>query len=161
MEEFLEHGNSPLLRDNFIAEIEPYEIRRPEIASGAAYYFMTGSGLQYEVLFAKKKSNYLENIINFSVLNDEFEDEYSETNRGEVYRIIATVLEIVRIYHEHHSYSLSYEFSGEYKGDEARTGASIRTRLYYRKALQVMHPSWDILLQENKVVVQRKKNYHE
>jgi len=146
-----------LLREGFIHEIEPYKIECPEIISGSAYYFITGSGLRYEVLFAKKKNNYLENIINFSVLNEEFEDEYSETNRGEVYRVIATVLEIVRIYHENHSYSLSYEFSGEYKDDKPRLGPSIRTRLYYRKAMQVISPDWEIILQENKVVVHRKK----
>ncbi len=152
-----ENGNHPLLREGFKHEVNPYVIQRPDIVSGAAYYFVTGSGLRYEVLFAKKKSNYLENIINFSVLNEEFEDEYSETNRGEVYRVIATVLEIVRIYHENHSYSVSYEFSGEYKDNEEHAGASIRTRLYFRKALAVIHPTWDIRLIENKVLVQRKR----
>ncbi len=160
MPEEIKHTSHPLLRDDFLHEIEPYTVQRPEIVSGSAYYFVTGSGLQYEVLFAKKKDNYLENIINFSVLNDEFEDEYSETNRGEVYQVIATVLEIVRIYHENHSYSISYEFSGEYKDDESREGASIRTRLYFRKAKQVIHSEWEIILQENKVIVRRKKGYH-
>jgi len=160
MQETEQHEH-PLLRENFVHDLEPYRIQTPEIVSGSAYYFETASGLQYEVLFAKKKNNYLENIINFSVLNDEFDDEYSETNRGEVYRVIATVLEIVRIYHDHHSYSLSYEFSGEFKVNESKTGPSIRTRLYFRKARQVIHSGWDILLQENKVVVQRKRVHDE
>ena len=94
----------PLIKDGFIQRVKPYPIKTPEIKTGAAYYFETDSGLRYEVLFAKKKNNYLENIINFSVLNEEFDDEYSVTNRGEIYRVISTVIVIILIYHT--SYSL-------------------------------------------------------
>ena len=124
--------NPPLFRDDLEQTVPAYDVERPSIASGSTYYFTTDSGLRYEVVFAKKRDNYLENIINFSVLNDEFEDEYSETNRGEVYRVIATVGEIVRIYHENHAYSHSYEFSGEFKDNNKDRTNSIRTLLYYR-----------------------------
>jgi len=151
----------PLFREDLDQTVPPYEIERPGIPSGSTYYFTTGSGLRYEVLFAKKKDNYLENIINFSVLNDEFEDEYSETNRGEVYKVIATVGEIIRIYHENHAYSHSYEFSGEFKKDNKDRSSSIRTLLYYRKAKSMMHSNWQIELQGNKVVVHRERRFHE
>jgi hypothetical protein len=146
----------PLFREGFTPEVEHYPVEAPEIRSGAAYYFETGSGLRYQVLFAKKKNNYLEHVVNFSVLNEEFEDEYSETNRGEIYRVIATVVEIIRLYHENHSYSTSYEFSGEFKKGNEKRETSIRTLLYYRKAREIMHPRWDIELNGNKVVVHRK-----
>jgi hypothetical protein len=147
----------PLFRDDYHPMMEYYPIRVPEIKSGAEYYFETESGLSYQVLFAKKKNSYLENIVNFSVLNDEFEDEYSETNRGEIYRVISTVVEIIRIYHSNHAYSTSYEFSGEFKkGNENRT-TSIRTLLYYRKAKEIMHPLWEIAIKGNRVIVHRKK----
>jgi hypothetical protein len=146
----------PLLREDYQPSVPLYEIECPDIPSGSAYYFNTQSGLRYEVLFAKKRDNYLGNIINFSVLSDEFEDEYSETNRGEVYRIIATVTEIIRIYHSFHAYSTSYEFSGEFKEENDTGEASIRTLLYYRKAQKIMHPSWDMNLCGNKVIVFRK-----
>jgi hypothetical protein len=120
------------------------------------YYFETSSGLRYQVLFARKKDNYLEHIVNFSVLNEEFEDEYSETNRGEVYRVIATVVEIVRIYHSIHPHSLSYEFCGEYKKGNEQRETSIRSLLYYRKAREIVHPSWEIFMEKNKVTVKRK-----
>ncbi len=106
----------------------------PSIKSGEAYYFETESGLRYQVLFARKKKSYLEHIVNFSVLNEEFEDEYSETNRGEVYRVIATVVEIIRLFHENHPFSVSYEFSGEFKKGNENRDTSIRTLLYFRKA---------------------------
>jgi hypothetical protein len=148
----------PLFRDGFVPEVEPYPVELPKIRSGEAYYFETGSGLRYQVLFARKKRNYLQHIVNFSVLNEEFEDEYSETNRGEIYRVIATVVEIIRLYHEVHQNSLSYEFSGEFKkGNEGRD-TSIRTMVYFRKAKEIMHPSWKIHVDGNKVVVSRKRS---
>jgi hypothetical protein len=152
------HTEYPLLiREDYAPTVPLYDIKLPDIVSGSTYFFTSGSGLQYEVLFAKKRDNYLENIINFSVLNEDFEDEYSETNRGEVYRVIATVTEIIRIYHHHHSYSTSYEFSGEFKEQNDSGEASKRTMLYYRKAEQMAHPAWSIELCGNKVVVYRKK----
>lgn len=151
----------PLFRENFKHSLEPYDIEAPEIKSGAAYYFETDSGLRYEVLFAKKKNNYLENIINFSVLNEEFDDEYSVTNRGEIYRVISTVIEIILIYHENHSYSISYEFSGEFKDGNEDRETSIRSLLYYRKAKEIMHDNWDITMDGNKVIVHRKRSRNE
>lgn len=153
--------NQALFREDLKQTVPSYDVELPDIPSGSTYYFTTGSGLRYEVLFAKKRDNYLENIINFSVLNEEFEDEYSETNRGEVYRVIATVAEIIRIYHENHAYSHSYEFSGEFKDDNKDRESSIRTLLYYRMAKKMMHDIWDIELSGNKVVVFRKKHNYE
>jgi hypothetical protein len=147
----------PLFREKYKADVDPYPIQVPEIKSGAEYYFKTESGLSYQVIFAKKKKSYLEHVVNFSVLSDEFEDEYSETNRGEIYRVIATVVEIIRLYHSNHAYSTSYEFSGEFKkGNEGRK-TSIRTLLYYRKAREIMSEAWDIDISGNKVNVHRKK----
>jgi hypothetical protein len=153
-----ENDNGPLLREDYVPSVPPYSIERPEIPSGSTYYFNTDSGLRYEVLFAKKRDNYLGNIINFSVLNEEFEDEYSETNRGEVYRVISTVTEIIRIYHEFHTYSISYEFSGEFKEDNDDDEASKRTKLYYSKARKILNPEWHIELSGNKVIVFLKKH---
>jgi len=145
----------PLIRPDVRLAITPYPIQHPAIKSGAEYYFETESGLSYQVIFAKKKHNYMENIVNFSVLSDEFEDEYSETNRGEIYSVIATVVEIIRVYHSQHSYSTSYEFSGEYKKGNEMRETSIRTLLYYRKAREILHPGWKVRVSGNKVVVQR------
>ncbi len=147
----------PLFREDYNPEIKSYPIQAPLIKSGAEYYFETESGLRYQVMFAKKKQNYLQNIVNFSVLSEDFEDEYSETNRGEIYKVMATVVEIIRQYHGNHAYSTSYEFSGEFKkGNESR-GASIRTVLYYRKAKEILDTGWEIEVTGNRVTVHRKK----
>lgn len=149
-------GEQPLLKADFRPEIPHYPVEAPLIKSGEAYYFKTESGLRYEVLFAKKRDNYLKRMLNFSVLSEEFEDEYSETNRGELYRIIATVVEIVRLFHSVHPYCASYEFSGEFKkGNEGRE-TSIRTLLYIRKAEKILHPSWEVHQKGNRVIISRK-----
>jgi len=147
----------PLFREGIENKIEGFPIQAPAIKSGSAYYFETDSGLRYEVMFARKKDCYLENIVNFSVLSEEFEDEYSETNRGEIYRVIASVVETIRLYHENHPYSTSYEFSGEFKKGNEHRKTSIRTLLYYRKAREILHPGWEIEIKGNRVVVHRKR----
>lgn len=147
-----------LLREDYKPEVDPYEVEIPAIKSASDYYFTTDSGLRYQVLFARKKEKYLEHIVNFGVLNEEFEDEYSETNRGEIYKIIATVVEIIRIYQEIHYYSTAYEFSGEFKDNNEQEQSSIRSRLYLRKAKRILHPSWTAAMIGNKVILSRKTN---
>ena len=149
-------GNS-LFKEDYTSSFEPYDIEAPEIESGDTYYFVTGSGLKYQVRFGKKKDNYLGNIINFSVLSDEFEDEYSETNRGEVYQIVATVIEIIRIYHQYHNHSDTYEFTGEFKDEHETQTASIRSRLYYRYTDRILNDEWRASLQGNKVTIKKHK----
>ena len=100
----------PLFKKDYRPTTNIFEVKKPDIVSGAVYYFETDSKLVYQVTFGKKKNNYLGNIVNFSVLSEEYEDEYSETNRGEVYMIISTMIEILKSYHEAHPYSNSYEF---------------------------------------------------
>ncbi len=150
-----ETNPNTLLRKDYKPSFEPYEIMVPEIQSGDTYYFDTESGLKYQVRFGKKRDNYLGNIINFSVLSEEFEDEYSETNRGEVYRIIATVIEIVRIYHENHEHSDTYEFTGEFKDEHDAQAVSIRSRLYYRYAMRILSKNWKAELEGNKVTIHK------
>lgn len=144
-----------LIRPDYQPSSEVYRIESPEIKTGDTYYFTTESGLKYQVRFGKKRDNYLGNIINFSVLSEEFEDEYSETNRGEVYRIIATVIEIIRIYHSNHIHSDSYEFTGEFKNRNERKESSIRTRLYYRYAQRILNYNWNLLIEGNKVIINK------
>ena len=151
-------SNTQLFKEDYTPSFEPYDIETPEIESGDTYYFVTGSGLKYQVRFGKKKDNYLGNIINFSVLSDEFEDEYSETNRGEVYQIVATVIEIIRIYHSYHIHSDTYEFTGEFKDDKETQSASIRSRLYYRYTQRILRDDWESSLEGNKVTIKKIKS---
>lgn len=148
-------AESNLILPSYKPFTEPYPIQAPEIQTGDTYYFTTESGLKYQVRFGKKRDNYLGNIVNFSVLSEEFEDEYSETNRGEIYRVISTVIEIIRIFHNFHKHSDTYEFTGEFKDSKDSSEASIRTRLYYRYAMMILDPAWKPVLEANKVIVKK------
>ncbi|MFT5668429.1 MAG: hypothetical protein ACI9DK_002633, partial [Vicingaceae bacterium] len=76
-----------------------YKIIPPPIQSGSVYYFTTKSKIQYEVRFGRKQNNILNTSIVFGVLNEEFDgDEYSMTNRFEVYKVMSTIAAIVRRY---------------------------------------------------------------
>ena len=143
-----------LIREDYSPAAKPYSIICPEIPSGNIYFFVTDSKLEYEVRFGRKKDNYLGNVINFGVLNEEFENEYSLTNKGETYKIIASVIEIVRKYHYQHPTSNSYEFTGDFKPGEKQEN-SIRSRLYFRYASRILCEGWKALLHENKVTINR------
>jgi hypothetical protein len=142
-----------IIKPDYIPSCIVYAITKPKIESGDVYFFKTNSGLLYEVRFARKKENYMAMVVNFSVLSDEFENEYAVTNRGEIFSIVATVVEIVKIFHHFHIFTNSYEFSGEYKDDEKKEGVSIRSRFYIRCADKVLNKTWKTKVQGNKVVL--------
>ena len=91
-----------------------YPIIPPAIVSGSVYLFTTESGLEYEVRFARKKNNLLHCSIAFGVLNEEYEgEEYIVVNKGEVFRVMATIVKVVQKYITEHPNLRSFEYSGE------------------------------------------------
>ncbi len=136
-----------------------YKIIPPPITSGSTYYFKTDSGIHYEVRFGNKQNNILNTSIVFGVINDEFEgEEYSLTNRFEVYRVMSTIVKIVQRYMELHPKINCYEFTGEPTEKEMDKGGRIRLALYNRYINSVFNDGWDILNEENKTVVKKKVN---
>ena len=118
--------------------IEPYNIILPVIVSGNIYLFTTESGVEYEVRFGRKQDNILAASIVFGVLNEEFANddagEYAVVNRGEIYRVIATVSAIIKIFMNEHPRMASYEFTGENRQDEGdgKTTITARTKFFLR-----------------------------
>ncbi len=55
--------------------LDPFPINFPLIKTGSVYTFISNSGIEYEVRFARKKNNLLHSSIAFGVINDEFEGE--------------------------------------------------------------------------------------
>lgn len=147
--------NSSILKPDYKPFAPIYKIIPPAIPTGFEYQFYTESSLLYEVQFARKE-NSLSIIFNFSVLGEDFDHEYPVTNRGEIYEVIATVIEILRMFHETHPFSTSYEFSGEHKDKNDNKSASIRTRLYYRFAIRYISDQWHTELIGNKVIIRKK-----
>ena len=137
--------------------LTPYEIIFPPIASGSTYYFKTDSGIQYEVRFGRKQNDILNTSIVFGVLNDEFDgEEYSMTNKFEVFRVMSTIVEIVRKYMKLHPKIKCYEFTGEPSSKELDKEGKIRLLLYNRYLTNVFDESWQIESHNNKTIVSRK-----
>jgi hypothetical protein len=96
-----------------------FPIEYPPIKSAGVYYFNTSSGLRYEVRFGRRQDNILHSTIVFGVINDEFEgEEYVTTNRGEVYRVMNTIVMIVKDFMEQHQKVNIYEFHAIDRDDE-------------------------------------------
>ncbi|MBL7898164.1 MAG: hypothetical protein JNJ99_06495, partial [Crocinitomicaceae bacterium] len=80
-----------------------YEIIKPNIPTGQVYHFTTDYGVEYEVRFARKKENILHAVIAFGVLNEEYEgEEYALTNKGDVWKVMRTIITIIDMYGEKH-----------------------------------------------------------
>lgn len=137
--------------------LDPYDIIPPQIPSAGVYHFTTGSGLEYEVRFARKKDNLLNTTVAFGVLNEEYEgEEYVETNRGEVFGVMATIVAVVRMYLAQHPNVRVVEFTGEPTEDEDEHETNQRVRLYQRYLPQIFtEGKWDFNLVGNHMVCAR------
>ena len=134
----------------------PYKIEFPAIKSGSTFKFETQSEIEYEVRFARKKNNLLHTSIAFGVLNDEFEgEEYSLTNKGETYRVMTTIVVIVKAYMEQHPNVKIYEFVGEPTAAEHDEFPAKRLNLYNRYLGQMFDQNWKFNLHGNKMVISK------
>ena len=144
--------------------VKVYDIIPPAIPSGAMYLFTTDSGVEYEVRFGRQEENILAASIVFGVLNDEFSledaEEYAVVNRGEVYNVLATISEIIKMYMKEHPRMLSYEFAGENRKNEGdgTTQMTARTRIFLKYAKNIFKSEeWTPLISGNKVTIVKKK----
>lgn len=134
-----------------------YEIIKPNIPTGQVYHFSTDYGVEYEVRFARKKENILHAVIAFGVLNEEYEgEEYALTNKGDVWKVMRTIITIIDMYGEKHPNTQVYEFTGVLKEGEDNE-MSQRTKLYLRYLPQIFDKSWLITIEGNKIVVSKKR----
>lgn len=134
-----------------------YEIIKPNIPTGQVYHFTTDFGVEYEVRFARKKENILHAVIAFGVLNEEYEgEEYALTNKGDVWKVMRTIITIISIYGEKHPNTQVYEFTGVLKEGEDNE-MSQRTKLYLRYLPMIFDKTWLITIEGNKIVVSKKR----
>ena len=136
--------------------IAPYQIIPPAIKSGTVYSFTTDSEVMYEVRFGRKQNNILNATIVFGVTNEEYDgEEYSITNKGEVYKVMATIVEVVRLYKTEHPNINLYEYTGEQSELEKNKNKNVRLALYNRYISKVFDDSWEVLNLEEKVVIRK------
>lgn len=138
--------------------IPPYHIIPPVIKSGTVYSFTTDSEVNYEVRFGRKQNNILNSTIVFGVTNEEYDgEEYSVTNKGEVYRVMATIVEVVRRYKEEHPNINLFEYTGEQSEIEKSKNRNVRLALYSRYIKRVFDSKWTVDSQGNKVIIKKVK----
>ncbi len=136
---------------------QTYKIIPPLIPSGYQYFFTTDQGTKYEVRFGQKRNNPLCYSIVFGVLNEEYDgEEYTETNKGEVFKVMATILKIVKQFLNHHPHAQAIEFTGESKAGEDENLPTVRTRLYLRYVNRYFGKNWAAKQSKNKIILYRK-----
>ncbi len=129
-------------------------IEYPNIPSAGVYYFNTNSGLRYEVRFGRLQDNILHANIVFGVVNDEFEgEEYVATNRGEVYQVMNTIVEIVKNYMIEHPKVNIYEFNAVGRDDEDDSKENARMLLYRRFLPRIFTQGWKFKIDGNFALV--------
>ncbi len=139
--------------------VEIYDIIRPAISTAGVYYFTTDSGINYEVRFGRRQDNILHATIVFGVTNDEFDgEEYSLTNRGETYRVMNTIVAVVKMFMQQHPKMVTYEFTGLAKDDEPEDKLTSRINLYKRYLPLIFENDWKFdYSRGNTIVINRIK----
>ncbi|MCI5057935.1 MAG: hypothetical protein MRY83_17610 [Flavobacteriales bacterium] len=134
-----------------------FEIIEPFNPLVEEYYFLTDHDLKYQVKFGRKKNDLSAVTVVFGVLNEEFEgDEYVETNKGDMFRVMNTVVEVVRLFSEKNDYIRSFEFTGEPRENEDMSKPTARLKLFHRFAERyAKNHGWKVLVDKNTIVVNR------
>jgi len=151
---FFEYSHFNLLKEN----LKAYDIIPPAIKSGTVYSFITDSGVNYEVRFGRKQKNILNATIVFGVTNEEYEgEEYIVTNKGEVYKVMATIVEVVRKYKKEHPNINLFEYTGEQSEVEKSKNRNVRLALYSRYIRKVFDNNWSFESKGEKVIITKVK----
>jgi hypothetical protein len=142
-----------------LGSVEEYKITAPAISTAGVYYFTTDSGINYEVRFGRRQDNILHATIVFGVTNDEFEgEEYTVTNKGELYRVMSTIVAVVKIFMSEHPKMITYEFTGLAKDDEPEDKLTSRINLYKRYLPRIFDKEWKFdYSRGNTIIVSRIK----
>ena len=139
--------------------VEEYKIIAPAISTAGVYYFNTDSDINYEVRFGRRQDNILHATIVFGVTNDEFEgEEYTVTNKGELYRVMTTIVHVVKMFMAEHPKMVTYEFTGLAKEDEPEDKLTSRINLYKRYLPRIFDRDWKFdYSRGNTIIVTRVK----
>lgn len=137
--------------------MKPYVIIAPLIPSGQVYTFTTKFDVEYEVRFGRKKENILHSVVVFGVLNEEYEgEEYIVTNKGDAFRVMTTISEVIRMYLKEHPNMQTVEFTGILREDDEKENISQRTKLYLRFLPRVFSKDeWVTNILGNRIVAKR------
>ena len=135
-------------------ELKEYTIISPAISTAGVYFFTTDGGINYEVRFGRRQDNILYATIVFGVTNDEYEgEEYTVTNKGELYRVMQTIVKVVKMFMAEHLKMVCYEFTGLAKEGESDLKTSARINLYRRYLPRIFDDNWQIQFRGNNTII--------
>ena len=119
----------------------------------------TDSEINYEVRFGRRQDNILHATIVFGVTNDEYEgEEYTVTNKGELYRVMTTIVKVVKMFMHEHPKMVTYEFTGLAKESEPEDKLTSRINLYKRYLPRIFDREWKFdYSRGNTIIVTRIK----
>ena len=139
--------------------VEAYDVISPAISTAGVYYFTTDNGINYEVRFGRRQDNILHATIVFGVTNDEYEgEEYTVTNKGELYRVMTTIVKVVKMFMAEHPKIVAYEFTGLAKEDEPEDKLTSRICLYKRYLPRIFEGDWKFdYSRGNTIIVTRNR----
>ncbi|MEO6883436.1 MAG: hypothetical protein ABI199_05365 [Bacteroidia bacterium] len=138
--------------------VKEYEIILPPISTAGVYFFTTDSEINYEVRFGRRQDNILHATIVFGVTNEEYDgEEYSLTNKGELYRVMNTIVKVVLLFMQEHPKMMTYEFTGLEKEGESTTKLSARNNLYKRYLPKIFNNSWTFQINGNTILVNKTR----
>lgn len=139
--------------------VKPYKIIPPAIITAGVYYFTTDNDVNYEVRFGRRQDNILHATIVFGVTNDEYEgEEYTVTNKGELYRVMTTIVDVVKMFMVEHPKMVAYEFTGLAKEGETDDKLTSRINLYKRYLPRIFNSDWKFdYSRGNTIIVTRVK----
>lgn len=113
--------------------IEPYTYYKPLSYSDNIYHFINKFGTEYEVTFARLKTNLFHVKISFGTLNGQTEDEpYALTNENDHYKVLTTVSIIILEYIKDKPQLNTVEFTALNQKGESADSAQKRLKLYSR-----------------------------
>lgn len=136
--------------------LTPYLITYPDFGENGLYSFITKNGIHYEVMFGRREKNPLHVTVVFGVINEEFDgEEYSETKQHDQYRVMSTVVKIVKHYIETKSHLKLVEFSGVSREGESEKSSNIRIRFFSRYLKDIFDKSWQFDTNDNKIVARK------
>lgn len=140
--------------------MKSYPIIGPAIPSGQVYQFTTKFGVEYEVRFGRKKENILHSVVVFGVLNDEYDgEEYVVTNKGDAFRVMTTISEVIKTYLGQHPNMQTVEFTGILREEDDSDNTSQRTKLYLRFLPRVFDSEkWNTKIEGNRILAKRSKS---
>jgi len=142
-----------------LGSVEEYKITAPAISTAGVYYFTTDNDINYEVRFGRRQDNILHATIVFGVTNDEYEgEEYTVTNKGELYRVMTTIVKVVKMFMFEHPKMVTYEFTGLAKENEPEDKLTSRINLYKRYLPRIFDKEWKFdYSRGNTIIVTRIK----